>query len=113
MISANAAKPQTNATTTTGANTTAANATAATTSSAAGAPATISTWQPGLPGWTVVLAAKHGRAAAYAIAERLAGQGIDVGVLDSSQHPALTPGSWVVFSVGIPPAPQRRRPPRC
>lgn len=62
------------------------------------AAANISTWEIGLPGWTVVLAAKHTRRAAYATAERLSGQGIDVGVLDSTQHPSLHPGYWIVFS---------------
>ncbi|HWE32847.1 MAG TPA: SPOR domain-containing protein [Solirubrobacteraceae bacterium] len=92
--SANASKPSTNAAGATG------NADQAGT--ATGAPATISTWAIGLPGWTVVLAAEHTRAAAYTVAKRLAGQGIDVGVLDSNQHPSLTPGNWVVFSGRYP-----------
>jgi hypothetical protein len=78
------------------------NATGATPTSAAGSPANIGAWPVGLPGWTVVLAAKHTRAGAYRVAERVAGQGIDVGVLDSSQHPSLAPGSWVVFSGRYP-----------
>lgn len=70
---------------------------------AGGAPAAnIGAWAVGLPGWTVVLAAKHTRAAAYRVARRLAGQGIDVGVLESSLHPSLTPGYWVVFSGRYP-----------
>jgi hypothetical protein len=69
---------------------------------AAGSPANIGAWGTGLPGWTVVLAAEHTRAAAYRVAERVAARGIDVGVLDSSQHPSLTPGFWVVFSGRYP-----------
>ncbi len=68
------------------------------TATAVGGSGNIATWEIGLPGWTVVLAADHTRRAAYADAERLAGQGIDVGVLDSSQHPRLRPGYWIVFS---------------
>lgn len=76
-----------------------ANAPAPTTgTTTAGAPGNIATWEIGLPGWTVVLAADHTRRAAYADAERLAGQGIDAGVLDSTQHPSLRPGYWIVFS---------------
>ena len=74
----------------------------ATATTAAGSPANIGAWPVGLPGWTVVLAAEHTRATAYRVAERVAGQGIDVGVLDSSQHPSLAPGSWVVFSGRYP-----------
>jgi|SRR5580704_5098572 hypothetical protein len=69
---------------------------------AAGSPSNIGAWGTGLPGWTVVLAAEHTRAAAYRVAERVAARGIDVGVLDSSQHPSLKPGYWVVFSGRYP-----------
>lgn len=68
----------------------------------AGSPANIGAWPAGLPGWTVVLASEHTRAAAFRVAERVAGRGIDVGVLDSSQHPSLAPGYWVVFSGRYP-----------
>jgi SPOR domain len=68
----------------------------------AGSPANVGAWPVGLPGWTVVLAAEHTRASAYRVAERVAGQGIDVGVLDSTQHPSLAPGYWVVFSGRYP-----------
>jgi hypothetical protein len=69
---------------------------------AAGSPPDVGTWATGLPGWTVVLAAERTRAAAYRVAERVAGQGINVGVLDSSQHPSLAPGYWIVFSGRYP-----------
>ncbi len=49
-----------------------------------------------------MLASEHTRAAAYRVAQRIAGRGIEVGVLDSTQHPSLTPGSWVVFSGRYP-----------
>ena len=65
-------------------------------------PPEIGAWPAGLPGWTVVLASEHARAAAFRVAERVAGRGIDVGVLDSSQHPSLAPGYWVVFSGRYP-----------
>ncbi|HEV3055508.1 MAG TPA: SPOR domain-containing protein [Solirubrobacteraceae bacterium] len=78
------------------------NAATATATTPAGSPANIGAWPVGLPGWTVVLAAEHTRASAYRVAERVAGQGIDVGVLDSSQHPSLAPGFWVVFSGRYP-----------
>jgi hypothetical protein len=71
-------------------------------STATGPPANIGTWASGLPGWTVVLATQHSRAAAYRVAERIAARGIEVGVLNSSQHPSLAPGYWVVFSGRYP-----------
>lgn len=74
----------------------------ATATTAAGSRANIGAWPRGLPGWTVVLAADHTRAAAYRVAERAGARGIEVGVLDSSQHPSLAPGFWVVFSGRYP-----------
>jgi len=76
--------------------------TPATATTASGSTANIPGWPPGLGGWTVVLASTHKRAAAYADARRAAGHGIEVGVLDSSQHPRLAPGYWVVFSGRYP-----------
>jgi hypothetical protein len=40
--------------------------------------------------------------AARASATRLAGGGLGVGVLNSSQHPNLPPGNWVVFTGRYP-----------
>lgn len=59
---------------------------------------TISEWPPHVAGWTVVLAHSKSEAIAYAKATKLANQGVDAGVLDSSHHRGWTPGQWVVFS---------------
>jgi SPOR domain len=77
--------------------------TTASTNGSAAAPAgtasaDIATWPIGLPGWTVVLATAHTRAAAQTIARRFSAGGTGVGVLNSSEHPSMTPGLWVVFS---------------
>ncbi len=69
-------------------------------------PAGVATWPTGLPGWTVVIASSHSQSVAYADAARVAGAGIQVGVLDSSEHPHLAPGYWVVFSGRYPSRPQ-------
>jgi hypothetical protein len=85
--------------------TTRAGATTKTGATASGAAATnpigaggLPTWPSGLPGWTVVVAKRRTRAAAYTTAHKIAVTGVEVGVLKSSQHPLLTPGFWVVFS---------------
>jgi hypothetical protein len=62
----------------------------------------IASWPVGLPGWTVELVSLSSEAAARAAAGRLAASGIPVGVLDSSSHPAIAPGSWIVFSGRYP-----------
>jgi hypothetical protein len=69
---------------------------------AAVAPPHIGSWPVGLSGWTVVLITSHREAAARASATRLAGGGLGVGVLNSSQHPNLPPGNWVVFTGRYP-----------
>jgi hypothetical protein len=80
-----------------------ASATQSRTTRAAAPPApAISTWPAGLPGWTVVLATRRDPAAARATATRIATGGISVGMLDTSQHPALKPGHWLVFSGRYP-----------
>lgn len=63
---------------------------------------TISSWPIGLPGWTVVLAARSTETAAETLARGFAARGIPVGVLFSSQHPAMLPNRWVVFSGRYP-----------
>jgi hypothetical protein len=84
-------------------------ATAATATGAAGAPsasgaasAKIASWPVGLSGWTVVLAGTRSQSTANAEAARLAASGLNVGVLDSSQHPSMKPGEWIVFSGRYP-----------
>jgi SPOR domain len=59
-------------------------------------------WPVGLGGWTVSLATSRTRAAADAQAQRIATAGVQVGVLDSTLHPALKPGRWIVFSSRYP-----------
>jgi hypothetical protein len=59
-------------------------------------------WQRGTDAWTIVLLSVpkvQGRGAALARAEQARRRGLPrVGVLDSSRHPGLHPGYWVVFS---------------
>jgi hypothetical protein len=74
---------------------------AATTTTTAGR-VNIATWPPGLPGWTAVLAHSRSQQVADRDAAKVARAGIQVGVLDSTQHPALAPGFWVVFSGRYP-----------
>jgi hypothetical protein len=59
-------------------------------------------WPVGLGGWTVSLATGRTRVAAAAKAHRIATAGVQVGVLDSTLHPALKPGRWIVFSSRYP-----------
>lgn len=80
---------------------TAANTSASTNPSSSTPPATsvaqIPGWAPGLPGYTVVLASRHSEATADATAQQYILAGTQVGVLESSEHPDLIPGYWVVF----------------
>jgi SPOR domain len=62
----------------------------------------IGSWPVGLSGWTVALASSRSQTAANAAAARFAAAGLNVGVLDSSQHPSMKPGEWVVFSGRYP-----------
>ncbi|MHB8656701.1 MAG: hypothetical protein ACYC91_01905 [Solirubrobacteraceae bacterium] len=75
-------------------------------SSAGGATASsgssIAAWPVGLSGWTVVLARDRSEAGAHATAVGFARTGTQAGVLDSSEHPAMTPGYWIVFSGRYP-----------
>jgi len=66
------------------------------------ASATIASWPVGLSGLTVTLASSPSQTAADAAATRFAAEGVHVGVLDSSQHPSMKPGEWVVFSGRYP-----------
>jgi predicted nucleic acid-binding Zn ribbon protein len=71
-------------------------------SAPAPAPAPIADWPVGLSGWTVVLGRSRVQADAAALARSLTATGVRVGVLDSSQHPRLQPGYFVVFSGRYP-----------
>jgi septal ring-binding cell division protein DamX len=62
------------------------------------APPEVADWPAGKTGYTVVLESSATRSAAEARATELAGQGIPVGVLDSSGYAELTPNRFVVFS---------------
>jgi hypothetical protein len=62
----------------------------------------VTSWPPGLSGWTVVLAKTTDQSLARDAALGLAAGGVSVGVLDTTQHPLLKPGDWVVFSGRYP-----------
>ncbi len=62
----------------------------------------IGSWPVGLSGWTVVLFTSHAKASADARAAGLVAGGLRVGELNSSQHPNLKPGYWVVFAGRYP-----------
>jgi hypothetical protein len=62
------------------------------------APATVGSWPPGKRAYSVILLSATSRGAADRVAKRLAGQGVSVGILDSSKFPSLEPGYSVVFS---------------
>jgi septal ring-binding cell division protein DamX len=55
-------------------------------------------WPAGKTGFTIVLESSSTRSAAEARGKELAGQGISVGILDSSGYRSLTPNRFVVFS---------------
>jgi HAMP domain-containing protein len=65
-------------------------------------------WPVGLGGWTVALAAGTSRTTADTTALGIAADGVQVGVLDSTLHPALRPGRWIVFSGRYPTKAQAR-----
>lgn len=82
-------------------------ATAATATAATATPPTartLATWPVGLSGWTVALDQSRTRADAVAQARRLSASAAmpAVGVLDTSKHPSMTPGYWVVFTGRYP-----------
>jgi hypothetical protein len=58
----------------------------------------VSDWPAGKTGYTVVLESSASRPAADARAKELTGQGIPVGVLDTSGYATLTRERYVVFS---------------
>src|SRR5437588_2399968 len=65
-------------------------------------PRRVAGWPTGLSGWTVVLAQRHRQVRANNVAQLFAAAGIQVGVLNSSEHPSMPPGYWVVFSGRYP-----------
>ena len=58
----------------------------------------ISPWPAGKQGWTVVVRQVKDRAAAVARAKQLSKQGVDTGLLRSSDYPGLDQGFWMVYS---------------
>jgi septal ring-binding cell division protein DamX len=58
----------------------------------------VSDWPAGKTGYTVVLESSASRSAANARAKELSGQGIPVGVLDTSGYARLGQGRYAVFS---------------
>jgi hypothetical protein len=68
----------------------------------AAVPSPIATWPTGLSGWTVVIAQRHRQARAINVARRFTAAGIAVGVLNSSEHPTMPPGYWIVFAGRYP-----------
>lgn len=67
------------------------------------APAPLPGWPVGLSGWTVSLGHSRSQVRADATARRLAAAlGLTVGVLDTTQHPSMKPGYWVVFTGRYP-----------
>jgi hypothetical protein len=74
------------------------------TSSTAGRPRGV--WPVGVTAWTVVLATRtkhgHARTSAERIARAARAPGLVAHVLDSSLHPRLRPGLWIVFAGRFP-----------
>lgn len=70
----------------------------ATPTPAPGGSSSLGDWPAGKTGFTIVLESSSTRSAAEARGKELAGQGIPVGILDSSGYRSLTPNRFVVFS---------------
>lgn len=64
----------------------------------AGGSSAIGDWPAGKTGFTIVLESDSTRSAAEARARDLAGQGMSVGVLDTSGYKRFAPNRFVVFS---------------
>jgi septal ring-binding cell division protein DamX len=71
---------------------------APTTTTAPGGAAAVGDWPAGKTGFTVVLESDSTRSAAEARARDLAGQGMSVGLLDTSGYKPFAPNRFVVFS---------------
>jgi septal ring-binding cell division protein DamX len=63
-----------------------------------GGTSAIGDWPAGKTGFTIVLEADSTRSAAEARARDLSGQGVSVGVLDTSGYKPFAPNRYVVFS---------------
>jgi septal ring-binding cell division protein DamX len=62
----------------------------------------VASWPTGVSGWTVQLAQRRFRYKAFATARRFAQGDVHTGVLNSSDHPTMTPGYWIVFDGRYP-----------
>jgi hypothetical protein len=71
-----------------------------TTSTTPATPATnaIEPWPTGKQGWTVVVRQVKDRGTAVARAKQLSKQGVNTGLLRSSDYPGLDQGFWIVYS---------------
>jgi hypothetical protein len=69
-----------------------------TTTATLATPPGIASWPLALSEWTVVLARYPDQATANATALRVKAEGLPAGVLNSSDHPSLKPGGWLVFT---------------
>jgi septal ring-binding cell division protein DamX len=78
------------------------NSAASTTTTAKTRNIQLADWPPGLGGWTVVLSWSKSRATAEDTARRLAETFPGIGVLNTSDHPSMAPGVYVVFSGRYP-----------
>ncbi|MDX6642777.1 MAG: hypothetical protein QOD76_739, partial [Solirubrobacteraceae bacterium] len=58
----------------------------------------IEPWPTGKQGWTVIVRQVKDRAAAVTRAKQLSKQGVDTGLLRSSDYPGLDQGFWIVYS---------------
>ena len=97
--SSKAAAPSPTSPSTSSATTSPTGAAATTTASAPG----LASWPIGLSGWTVVLATAPTEAAAQADAARLRSYGATgLGLIETSQHPAMRGPPWAIFSGRYP-----------
>ena len=64
--------------------------------------APVSSWPTGVSGWTVQLAQRRFKNKAFATARRVEQDGLHAGVLNSSDHPTMIPGYWIVFDGRYP-----------
>ncbi len=81
---------------------TAAPAPAASTAAPTSTAKAIPGWPSGRAGYTVVLSSSATQAAARSAAARLSLAGVPLGILDSSAHPRMRPGQWIVFTGHFP-----------
>jgi len=57
------------------------------------------------PAWLVVIASERDQARATEVAQQVAADGHEVGVLRSDEYPSMNPGYWVAYAGPYPDAP--------